>query len=173
VTLEHDLEEPTTETYLEIRRHPDRRLVTVIELLSPSNKELPGRDVYFAKRNTLLNQFVHVVEIDLLLAGARLGMRTPLPAGDYFAYVSRAERRPHGDVYAWGVRNPLPVIPVPLLDPDPDYQLDLGALFRHAYDRGRYERSIDYTADPATALRTEDRGWAQEIARGAGNKAAP
>jgi hypothetical protein len=165
VTLEHDLEEMATETYLEIRRQPDRQLVTVIELLSPSNKELPGREVYLAKRNALLSQYVHLVEIDLLVRGRRLPMRAPLPAGDYFAFVSRAERRPSGDVYAWGVRHPLPLIPVPLLDPDPAYSLDLGAMFRLTYDRGRYERSIDYTADPPAFLRPEDRDWAREIAR--------
>ena len=165
VALEHDLEEMATETYLEIRRQPDRQLVTVIELLSPSNKELPGRDVYVAKRNALLSQYVHLVEIDLLVRGTRLGMRGPLPRGDYYAFVSRAERRPHGDVYAWSIRHPLPVIPVPLLDPDPAYPLDLGAMFRLTYDRGRYERSIDYTADPPAFLRPEDRDWAREVAR--------
>lgn len=167
VTLELEFDEPETETYLEIRRHPDRRLVTAIELLSPSNKELPGRDVYIAKRNALLSQFVHLVEIDLLQKGTRLGMRRPLPRGDYYAFVSRAEHRPRADVYAWGVRRILPVIPVPLLDPDPAYPLDLGAMFRLTYDRGRYERSIDYTADPPAFLRPEDRDWAREIARSA------
>jgi hypothetical protein len=167
VALEHDLEEMATETYLEIRRQPDRQLVTVIELLSPSNKELPGRDVYLAKRNALLSQYVHLVEIDLLIRGTRLGMRGPLPRGDFYAFVSRAERRPHGDVYAWRVRHQLPVIPVPLLDPDPAYTLDLGAMFRLTYDRGRYERSIDYVADPPAFLRPEDRDWARDIARAA------
>ena len=165
LTLEHDLEEMATETYLEVRRQPDRQLVTVIELLSPSNKELPGREAYLAKRNALLSQYVHLVEIDLLIRGRRLGMRGQLPPGDYYAYVSRAERRPRGDVYAWGVRHPLPVIPVPLLEPDPDFPLDLGALFRQAYDRGRYERSVDYTADPPAFLRPEDRDWAREVIR--------
>jgi hypothetical protein len=106
VTLEHDLDDTGTETYLEIRRRPDNQLVTVIELLSPSNKELPGRDAYLAKRNALLHQYVHLVEFDLLVGGRRLPMRTPLPPGDYYAFVSRAEQRPRAEVYHWGIRAP-------------------------------------------------------------------
>lgn len=165
VLLEHDLEESATETYLEIVRRPERQLVTVIELLSPSNKELPGSAVYRAKRSALLNQYVHMVEIDLLIRGTRLPMRRPLPPGDYYAYVSRAEGRPAGEVYSWGIREPLPTIPVPLLAPDPDYQLGLGELFRLAYDRGNYSRELNYAADPPAFLRPEDRDWAREAAR--------
>ena len=35
-------------------------------------------------------------------------------------HLSRADRRPDADVYAWTVRDPLPSIPIPLLPPDPD-----------------------------------------------------
>lgn len=165
VALEHDLQESATETYLEITRRSDRRLVTVIELLSPSNKESPGAPVYRAKRAVILNQYVHLVEIDLLLQGARLPMRRPLPPGDYYAYVSRAENRPKGDVYAWGVRSPLPVIPVPLMAPDPDYQLDLGALFQQTYEAGHYRRELNYTGEPPYFLCPADRDWARDLVR--------
>jgi hypothetical protein len=40
-------------------------------------------------------------------------------------------------------------------------------MFRLTYDRGRYERSIDYSADPPAYLRPEYRDWAHEIARAA------
>jgi hypothetical protein len=121
VTLEHVAFEPLTETYIEIRRRPELNLVTVIEVLSPSNKVQPGRTYYQAKRDVLLSQYIHIVEIDLLIRGDRLPMKKPLPAGDYLAFVSRAERRFFGDVYAWNIRQSLPVIPIPLLAPDPDY----------------------------------------------------
>jgi hypothetical protein len=47
-------------------------------------------------------------------------MESPLPPGDYFALIARAERRPDCDVFAWTVRDRLPTIPVPLLAPDAD-----------------------------------------------------
>jgi hypothetical protein len=157
--------EPTRETYLEILRLPERQVVTVLELLSPSNKEQPGREMYHRKREVLLNQFVHLVEIDFLIQGTRLPMRAAVPDGDYYAYVSRAERRPVCDVYAWRVRQRPPVIRVPVRGPDPDLSVDLGALCRQAIDRGRYENVIDYSAEPPAFLRPEDRDWAREVVR--------
>jgi hypothetical protein len=165
VALELDLQEPATETYIEIARRADRQLITVIELLSPSNKETPGAAVYRAKRTAILNHYVHLVEIDLLLRGARLRMRQPLPPGGYYAYVSRAESRPKADVYAWGVRSPLPVIPVPLMAPDPDYHVDLGALFRQTYETVHYSRELSCTGEPPYFLRPADRDWARDLVR--------
>jgi hypothetical protein len=51
-------------------------------------------------------------------------------------------------VYAWTLRQPLPAIPIPLLAPDPDAWVDLAAVFRTTYERGRYARSLDYQAPP-------------------------
>jgi hypothetical protein len=48
---------------------PDRILVAVLELLSPANKEEPGRSVDLAKRNALVYYPVHLVELDLLPKG--------------------------------------------------------------------------------------------------------
>jgi hypothetical protein len=101
--------------------------------------------------------------LDLLIRGTRLQMKKPLPAGDYFAYVSRADRRFFSDVYPWHVRHPLPTIPIPLLEPEADYMLKLDALFGLTYDRGRYGRELNYKADPPSFLRPEDREWARGI----------
>lgn len=145
ITIELPVLEEVREAWIEIYRHPGRELVTVIELLSPSNKEQPGRELYLAKRSALLVQQVHLVELDLLLSGQRLPMRRPLPNGDYYALVSRRDRRPKSDVYFWRRDDELPKIPVPLKAPDPDVALDLAAVFSTAYDRGRYAKSIDYS----------------------------
>jgi hypothetical protein len=164
VTVPLALDEERPETYLKILHRPERELVTVLELLSPSNKEEPGRSSYVAKRNALLLHEVHLVEVDLLRGGQRLPMGGPLPAGDYLAFVARAELRPDCSVYAWGVRQRLPVIPIPLLAPDPDVHIDLAAVFATAYQRGRYARSIDYGAIPA-GLKAEDRDWVAQQAQ--------
>jgi hypothetical protein len=157
--------EEVTEHRIEIRRFPDRELVTAMELLSPSNKEAPGRRLYAKKRLELIHQPVHLVELDLLLAGKRLPMEGELPKGHYFAFVSRSERRPMSEVYGWSIRDTLPTIPIPLKDPDPDVALDLAAIFATVYQRGRYERSIDYTASLSLPLGPEDRAWAEGLAR--------
>src|SRR5262249_54461202 len=86
--------------YIEILHRPDRSLVTAIELLSPANKVGAGRVAYLARRNVLLWQPIHLVELDFLLGGARLPMRRELPPGDYYAFVARGDRRPDCGVHA-------------------------------------------------------------------------
>src|SRR5207249_4259942 len=130
------IEEETHERHIEILHHPDCTLVAVLELLSPANKEEPGRTLYLAKRNALLHQPVHLVELDLLLKGQRLPLDRDLPPGDYYALIARGDRRPDCQVYGWTIREPLPPIPIPLLAPDPDLWIDLGAVFRTTYQRG-------------------------------------
>ena len=58
-----------TEAYLELRTVEDDRVVTVLELLSPTNKR-PGRGraEYELKRLVLLGTATHLVEVDLLRA---------------------------------------------------------------------------------------------------------
>src|SRR5262249_3466407 len=81
-------------SFLEIRDRDDWQLVTVIELLSPSNKYAGAdREQYLAKRGQLLASTVHFVEIDLLRGGPRMPMQD-LPECDYCVLVSRAEMRP-------------------------------------------------------------------------------
>jgi hypothetical protein len=107
------------------------------------------------------------VELDLLLSGRRMPLQRDYPPGHYFALVAPSNRRPMCDVYGRTVREPLPTIPIPLLPPDPPIHVDLGAVFSVTYDRGRYLRSLDYTAAPHPALSEEDRVWAAERARAA------
>ena len=155
------------DTWIEIRRLPEERLVTAIEILSPTNKGSSGLADYLDKRLRLWPQPVNMVEIDLLIAGRRLPMAKPLPPGDYFTIVSRGSRSEKGDVYAWSIRQPLPKISIPLEEPDPDVVLDLGELFTLAYERGRYERLIHYERPLDLPLHPDDKAWAEGIARAA------
>jgi Protein of unknown function (DUF4058) len=155
------------QTWIEVRRLPERELVTVIELLSPTNKGGHGRREYIDRRNAILDQPVHLVELDFLLGGRRLPMGGELPPGDFYAVVTRADR-PHGsEVYAWSIRQPLPLIPIPLKAPDPDVPLDLSAVFATAYERGRYARSVRYASPLGLPIEPGDREWADEVAKGA------
>jgi hypothetical protein len=168
VTMEMAVEaEEVRDVWIEIRHRRDRALVTAIELLSPSNKTGVGYQEYRDKRLILLCQNAHLVEIDLLVGGKRLEGRPPLPRGDYYAYVSRAPRRPIVDVYAWSLRDPLPTIPVPLKTPDPDVGLDIAAVFATTYERGRYARSLRYDAPPPAPLDADTVTWARQRAAAA------
>jgi Protein of unknown function (DUF4058) len=157
-----DLDE-VPERWIEIKRLPDLALVTVIEILSPTNKSGLGRSQYLQKRREVLDQPVHLVEIDLLLRGPRLPMGGPLPRGDYYAFVSRTEKRESSDVYAWSIRRALPAIPIPLSPPDPDLSLDLATVVARAYDRGRYQRLIHYAEPLDLPLTGEDQNWLRTL----------
>jgi Protein of unknown function (DUF4058) len=165
VTIPLLLLEEERETCIEILHRPDRSLVAVLELLSPANKEEPGRGMYLAKRHGLLHEDVHLVELDLLIGGRRLPLRDPLPEGHYFALISRANRRPNCDVYHWRLPQALPTLPIPLRAPDLDVFIDLQAVFATVYERGRYGREVDYTARPPVHVAEDVRTWIAERVR--------
>jgi hypothetical protein len=148
--------------FLEIRDRRGRELVTVIELLSPSNKRSgEDREQYLAKRRELLRSPAHLVEIDLLRGW------TPMPAedrpeGDYSVLVSRAERRPAADFWPIRLRDRLPEIPIPLRAPDDDGRVNLQDVLHHAYDGPGYEHFI-YTSAPEPLLSAEDAEWARQF----------
>jgi hypothetical protein len=153
------------DVWIQILHLPKQTPIAIIELLSPTKKVGVGSAEYRRRRRQTIRQTVHLVELDFLLGGQRLPMDRPLPRGDYYALVARAERRPDCDVYAWTIRDPLPSIPIPLLAPDPDVLLDLAAVFATAYQRGRYPRLIDYSAPLTMVRKSEDRAWAEGMAR--------
>ena len=165
VTIRVPAAQEVRSRWIEIRYRPDRSLVTVVEILSPTNKSSDGHGEYRAKRRALLRQDVNLVELDLLVGGRRLESTGTLPPGDYYALVSRPERPGERDVYAWGARLPLPAIAVPLRPGDGSVTLDLAAAFSIAYDRGRYGRRLRYDAPPAAPLNEADRAWAAGLGR--------
>jgi hypothetical protein len=147
---------------LEIRDRRNRRLVTVLELLSPTNKT-PGadRNEYLAKRAQILAGPTHLVEIDLGRGGER--PRPPeIPACDYYVLVSRAEERPDLDLWPVSLRNPLPAVPIPLAAPDPSVLLDLQAVLHRVYDAADYGKYI-YAETPQPPLSPSDASWAQQF----------
>lgn len=163
VTIPVTMLEGPRVTYIEILHQPDRRLVTAIELLSPANKESPGRVEYLAKRRALLLQNVHLVELDLLLGGRRLPFDKPLPAADYYYSIARAEQRPDSQVYDWTLRERLPTLPVPLRQPDADIHINLAAVFDIVYQRAKFFRRVDYRAPIPACLGEADRQWVEEV----------
>ncbi len=151
------------QSYLEIRDRENRELVTVLELLSPTNKKSgPDCEQYLAKRRRLVRSPVHLVEIDLLRGGPRLPFVGGPPECAYYAMVSRAEAQPSVQLWPIGLRDPLPVVPVPLRAADPDAQLDLQPLLHRLYDAAGYEAFV-YSGTPEPALAGEDAAWAAQF----------
>jgi hypothetical protein len=149
------------ETYLVIRDRETMRVITVIELLSPSNKRSrgDGRHEYMMKRQEILSSPTHLVELDLLRGGLRLPVIGTLPPGDYYAIVSRANRRPKCEVYSWTLNDKLPVIPIPLQHDDPDATQPLQEVFDIVYQRARYDLSVKYTAPLDPPLTPDELKW--------------
>jgi hypothetical protein len=156
--------DPLTEGFIEIRSLPDQELVTVIEVLSRTNKSKEGRALYLEKRERLLREPINLVEIDLLRSGRRLELARPLPQGHYYVFVSHMNRKPICNVFAWNVRQPLPAIPIPLHGKDPAVRLPLAAVLERTFRRGRYAQLTDYSAPPPPpSFSREDARWIASV----------
>jgi hypothetical protein len=142
-------------------------IVTAIEVLSPTNKERgPGRDKYLRKRRRFINTSVNVLEIDLLRAGPyTLGapearLRELILRWDYLTCLYRAAEPDSFETWPRTLRERLPRVTVPLLEPHEDLALDLQAALDRAYTEGGFARSLNYAEPPpAPALSPEDNLW--------------
>jgi hypothetical protein len=149
--------------YIRIMDARERRVITVIEVLSPSNKAGGlDRRHYLAKRDEYLGRGVNLVEIDLLRGGQRMPLGKPPPA-DYYVLVSRAARYPKGGLWPIMLRQPLPPIPIPLDAGVPEVFVHLEACFAEAYDEGRFASDIDYTEPPTPPLTEPDASWSRDL----------
>ena len=170
-------EEEKVETFIQIiDRKLGDRVVTVIELLSPSNK-LRGdsRRKYREKQNELYDAKINLVEIDLTRGGRRrlLVPQSRIPARHrttFQACVYRASgKHRQFEIYEMPLRAALPVIQVPLRVKDPDVRIDLQPLVRRAYENGAYD-DIDYAAPPIPPLEGKDAKWADALLKAAGRR---
>lgn len=148
------------------------RVVTVLELLSPANKApgSEGQRQYRQKQRALLDSDTNLVEIDLLRGGDHtLAMpRAPILARQPFDYLvcrHRADTGRRFDCWPFSLRDPLPLIGIPLLPDHPDLPLDLQTLFERAYDAGPYLRDNLYVAEPDLPLSPSDAAWADALLR--------
>jgi hypothetical protein len=151
------------ERYLEVRK-PDGDVVTVVELLSPTNKVAGrGRILYLEKRAIVLGTLTHLVEIDLIRAGAPMPIHGADRTSDYRILVSRGDRRPTAKLWLFSVRDPIPKFELPLRAGDKEPEIDLGALLRRLYEVAGYDLRADYLGDPVPPLAREDADWAARL----------
>jgi len=164
-------DEPTMETLIEIiDASSGNRVVTVIEVLSPSNKVAgPGQELYLAKQKEMLKGGVNLVEIDLVRQGDRV-MSFPVskqPAkvrALYQACVWRSSKSQF-EIYPIPLPKRLPRIRIPLRPTDTDLRLDLQAILDQAYRNGRYFATLDYTKPLEPSLDKEDAAFVAELLR--------
>ncbi len=150
-----------SEPYIEIRDAEDRELITVIELLSPTNKRIGNdRNLYLAKRTRLIESDVNFVEIDLLRGDARMPVEG-LCDCDYCMMVCRSYLRPIVDLWPIQLRDRLPKIPIPLKREHADAVIDLQALMHQLYDAAGYGDYI-YRGHPRPLLSAANAKWANE-----------
>lgn len=166
-------EGPEVDRFLQIVDTRSRnRVITAVEILSPWNKG-PGRlnRDYRRKLDDYARGEVSVVEIDLLRSG-----RGRLPVGQvdmpperrtpYLVCVRRGWRASRWELYPVSLRAPLPRIPVPLREGEPDVALDLQPLIERAYAAGGHD-DIDYSKPANPPLNPDDAAWAATLARDA------
>jgi hypothetical protein len=174
VHLEQD--EPVRQGFIEIIDiKSGRRVVTVVEILSPSNKlPGPGRELYLKKQDELRAGGVSLVEIDLIRTGTRV-LACPfdrIPEGHRTPYAACARRgwKPFEiEYYRIPLRERLPAIRIPLRREDRDVALDLQAVLDRCYEEGRYD-DIDYREEPETLLGPDDARWADALLREQGKR---
>jgi len=167
--VEVPVREKITEDYLEVVEASTHEVIAVIEILSWSNKT-PGRDrcVYERKRERIFQKPAHLVEIDLLRAGAPMPF-TYLQANGrmnhYRILVKRSNHWRRAYLYPFNLRDPIPLVPLPLQPGDTEPPIRLGEVLKQAYDEAGYDFRVDYNRPPEPPLRDADAQWAAEILR--------
>lgn len=166
LTVRVPVYEEVRETYLEVRARGTDSVISVIELLSPSNKRPGhGRQLYLDKRMEVLGTRTNLVEIDLLRAWEPMPVIGNGRTSDYRILVSRGRLTPDASLYVFGVRQPIPPFPLPLRPRDQEPVVELGRLLHELYDRAGYDLRLDYSEEPEPPLRPQDAAWADELLR--------
>jgi hypothetical protein len=169
VTVELPLPDELRETYLEVRSVGEDRVITVLEILSPANKRPgQGRQLYEHKRLLILGTSTNLVEIDLLRAGEPMLMWGDGRGAHYRILVSRASRRPRGDLLPFTMRQAIPAFRLPLQRGDEEPQVELNELLHDLYERAGYDLRVNYRAEAEPSLEGEDAAWVDGLLREAG-----
>jgi Protein of unknown function (DUF4058) len=153
------------ERYLTVRETGNDSVITVIEVLSPKNKQKGrGRTAYERKRSKILGSLSHLIEIDLLRGYVPMTMSGVMQPTDYRIMVSRAEQRPKADLYGFNLSESVPSFPLPLKPDDVEPIVDLQAIIMGVYERAGYGDRIDYRQPvPAPSLSPSQQQWVDSL----------
>jgi hypothetical protein len=149
------------EEYLEIRERRDDKLVTLVDVASPSNKTTAtGRVAYLDTRRRAKEASSNIVEIDLVLEGKPMldYSREGLPDWEYAVTVTRSTCPERYEIYTATLEKRLPRFRLPLASDDRDTVVDLQAVFTRAYESGNFGSQIDYRREPCIPLNSDRYG---------------
>lgn len=160
-------DETAREMFITIGERSQEDPVTIVELLSPSNKITSGhgRSQYLDKRQRVIFSPIHLVEIDLIRRGPPMPVEGYDGDAPYRHLISRWQTRPEVDLYPFRLQTPIPDVPVPLLGEDADAVVPLGALVDDMYEQDYYANYADYSSDPEGPLSDDDRQWIDMLLR--------
>ncbi|MBD2437795.1 DUF4058 family protein [Nostoc sp. FACHB-110] len=162
VTLPLPLE--IKEGYLEIREVSTGKVITVIEVLSPTNKRTKeGRKSYLEKREKILQSDTNLVEIDLIRSGDKMPILTNITDTDYRILVVRSDCLPSAQLFAFTVREAIPNFTIPLAKQEQEVELNLQNLLLEIYDQAGFELTLDYNQPPVPELLVKDREWLDRL----------
>jgi hypothetical protein len=171
VAVELPVPDQVRERWLEIRDVSSGEVVTVLEILSPSNKRTGrGRSMFEEKRMTVLSTRTPLVEIDLLRGGQPMPMRGSPSSGGYRILVSRSEKRPIAELFPFSLRDEIPAFRIPLRGGAEEPIVELRQVLDHVYDAAGYDLSIDYLGEPDPALTEVDAAWVDELLKRSGKR---
>jgi hypothetical protein len=152
------------ERYLEIHDTATSEVITVIEILSPTNKTTrDGRDQYERKWLKILASSTNLVEIDLTRIGKPFAMIVKAKKNDYRIVISRSTQRPKADIYLFGIRNKIPDIPIPLSAGESEPILPLNKILHDLYDAVGYDLAINYQQAIKPPLPEKDAKWVAQL----------
>jgi Protein of unknown function (DUF4058) len=166
-TLQEGFDVPLSaplERRLEIQDAESNRVITVIELLSPVNKNsAAGRAAYRKKQVEYIQGMVNLVEIDLLRCGEFvLAMPEEEWPRAHHAPYKICIRRVTRPAIAAGIgiqlRDKLPNIAIPLRPHDRDAVLELQPIIDDCYRDGRYY-TIDYDRPLDPPFSEDEQQW--------------
>lgn len=143
------------------------RVVTAIEVLSPTNKmTVAGREDYSRKQQDYIDARVNLVEIDLLRGGEYVlaAELKKIPQAKRRTYMMSVQCRTTTKLFGASLREPLPVIPIPLRPTDHDISLNIQQIIDMVYERGRYFK-LNYQSDPEPPFSAEEAAWVDELLR--------
>lgn len=148
---------------IEIREAKSKKLVTVIEVLSPANKNGLGFEKYQEKRLELIASNINLLEIDLLRRGKKIIAHTDTNNSDYLCALTRKKSN-ITDIWTIDLQATLPVLPIPLGDGDEDIPIDLQAVLDEIYQKIKYGSLIDFSKKvPPPRLSKEKKQWIQTL----------
>ena len=171
--------EEVRENYITIRKIGKQgEVVTIIELLSPTNKNSEeGRREYLKKQREVLHSDTHFVEIDLLKQGTHT-VAMPLDIlkenSIQWDYLISSRRTDYDRIEFWAnlIAEVLPIIRIPLTEDYNDLAFDLQEVYTMTFNNGYYQREFDYNNEISTSWSRSQKAWMDKLLREKGLRTA-